>query len=65
MDEARSILKDCGEFITQATSTIPHSMKVAQAGGSVSVGGGGVVVPSSNRNESMDTTGGNDQKVRG
>ena len=29
MEEARSILKDCGELATQATSTIPRSMKLA------------------------------------
>lgn len=32
MDEAGSILKDCGELIAQATSTIPRSMKVAGVG---------------------------------
>lgn len=32
MDEAGSILKECGELITQATSTIPRSMKVAGVG---------------------------------
>ena len=30
MDDAVSILKECGEFMTQAASTVPHSMKLAQ-----------------------------------
>ena len=32
MDEAGSILKECEGLITQATSTIPRSMKVAGVG---------------------------------
>lgn len=41
MDEAVSILKECGEFMTQAASTVPHSMKMAQGTGRLASDGGG------------------------
>lgn len=40
MDEAVSILKECGEFMTQAASTIPHSMKMAQGTSRLASDGG-------------------------
>ena len=40
MDEARSILKDCGELMTQATNTLPRSLKLAGVGGAPSENGG-------------------------
>ena len=42
MDEARSILKECGEFVCQASASIPHSMQIAQASGGVASGSGDV-----------------------
>ena len=37
IEEARCILKDCADLVTQAASTVPHSLQIAQSGG----GGGG------------------------
>ena len=63
MDEARSILKECGEFIGQATSTVPRSVKIAQSG---RVGGAanGTEPSSNDKEESMEVSDGSGPKVR-
>ena len=33
MEDAWCILRECGEMVAQAASTVPHSMKIAQSGG--------------------------------
>ena len=53
MEEARSILKDCGELATQATSTVPRSMKLATT---ENVEGGGGPVKAEDKDNS-DTSG--------
>ena len=52
MDEARSVLKECGEFVCQASASIPHSMQIAQASGGVASGSGDV----EEVKESLDAT---------
>ncbi len=66
MDEARSILKECGEFIGQATSTVPRSIKIAQSGrvGGAASGSDGTLVPSNDKDEPMKVSDDSAPKVR-
>ena len=66
MEKAHSILKDCGEFIGQAASTVPRSMTIAQSGrGSGATSGPeGILVPSGDQEESMEVSDTSGSKAR-
>ena len=59
MEDARSILKECGEFIGQAASTVPRSAKVAQPGrvGVAASGAESILVPSKDEEETAEVSG--------
>ena len=65
MEEAGSILKECADFIGQASATVPRSIKIAQPGkvGGAASGTEGILVPCDDKEEPMDVSVSKNSKV--
>ena len=68
MEEVRSILKECGDLITQAAGTVPGSLHIALSGGGGGAGGGGAEgekMEMTVKSESMEVPGKESSEMNG